>query len=153
MRLRNVPVTMGSPLFQDSDFGAYTLTEAWFPPHVELEPHTHPRAIFAVMIEGSFTNHIAGREYDCTPGSFWTEPLGERHSNRGGRAGARVFVVQPAPASMDTFESFTSLLSQVHWGRDGTATWRWTRGTCSWNCSAATSSRRSRSTRCCRRCS
>jgi AraC family transcriptional regulator len=119
MRFRPVPVTMGSPHFQDSDFGAYTLTEAWFPPHVQLEPHTHARAIFAVMIEGSFSNRIAGREYECTPGSFWTEPLGESHSNRGGTAGARVFVLQPAPGSVDSFGSFVPLLEQVHWGRHG----------------------------------
>lgn len=110
---------MGSPHFQDSDFGAYMLTEAWFPPHVELEPHTHGRAIFAVMIEGSFTNRIAGREYECTPGSFWTEPLGERHSNSGGAMGARVFVVQPTCANSENFAAFKTLLDQVHWGRHG----------------------------------
>jgi AraC family transcriptional regulator len=94
-----------------------SVTDAWFPPNALLEPHTHARAIFAVMLTGSFSNRIAGREYDCTPASYWTEPLGEKHSNRGGRMGARVVVVQPDPASVDLFAPFENLLNGVRFGR------------------------------------
>lgn len=120
MRARHVPVTMGSPRFRVADTGACSVVDAWFPPNAILEPHTHPRPIFAVMLAGSFCNQIAGRQYDCTSASFWTEPLGEKHANRGGSMGARVFVVQPDPARTDVFEPFARLVDEVHFGRQGT---------------------------------
>jgi len=116
---RHVPVTMGSPRFRVADAGLFSVTDAWFPPGARLEPHTHARAIFAVMLGGSFINHIAGREYDCAPASFWTEPLGEMHANRGGAAGARVFVVQADPHRASQLEPFAPLLNEVRYGRHG----------------------------------
>lgn len=120
MHIRHVPVTMGSPRFRVAEAGAFSITDAWFPPNAVLEPHTHDRAIFAVMLAGSFCNRIAGREYDCTPASFWTEPLGERHANRGGTAGARVFVVQPDPQRAQVVEPFAPLLDAISYGHNGT---------------------------------
>lgn len=120
MRARHVPVTMGSPRFRVADTGACSVVDAWFPPNAVLEPHTHPRAIFAVMLAGSFANQIAGREYDCTAASFWTEPLGEKHANRGGSRGAHVFVVQPDPCRADVFAPFASFVDSVRYGRLGT---------------------------------
>ncbi|MGQ0642373.1 MAG: helix-turn-helix domain-containing protein [Gemmatimonadaceae bacterium] len=114
---RHVPVTMGSPRFRVAEAGPFTVTDAWFPPNALLERHTHARAIFAVMLGGSFTNEIAGREYECTPASFWTEPLGEMHANRGGSAGARVFVVQPDPQRASVLEAFAPLLDEVRYRR------------------------------------
>jgi AraC family transcriptional regulator len=114
---RHVPVTMGSPRFRLAEAGAFRVTDAWFPAHAVLEPHTHDRAIFAVMLAGSFTNQIAGRVYECTPATFWTEPLGEKHANRGGAFGARVFVVQPEQHGTAPIEPFRPLLDQVRYGR------------------------------------
>jgi AraC family transcriptional regulator len=101
MRRRPVPVTMGSPRFRSLDTGGFLVTEAWFPPGAVLEPHTHERAIFAVMLRGSFDSRIARRRLECVPGSVWTEPREERHANYIGPAGARVLVVQPDPARED----------------------------------------------------
>jgi AraC family transcriptional regulator len=110
----NVPVTMGSPRFRTSATSGCTVTDAWFPPGVVLEPHTHERPIFAVMLDGSFDSAIAHRRLDCTPAAVWTEPREERHANYIGRAGARVLVVQPDPARSDLFAPFASLTDQVH---------------------------------------
>ncbi|MGH7712645.1 MAG: helix-turn-helix domain-containing protein [Gemmatimonadaceae bacterium] len=119
MHVRSVPVTMGSPRFRIADAAMCSVTDAWFPPNAVLEPHTHPRAIFAVMLAGSFSNRIASRDYECAPASFWTEPLGEKHANRGGSLGARVFVVQPDPQRVAIFEPFTSLFDTVQHGCHG----------------------------------
>ena len=120
MHIRHVPVTMGSPRFRVAEAGAFSITDAWFPANTVLEPHTHARAIFAVMMAGSFSNRIAGREYDCTPASFWTEPLGEKHANRGGTAGARVFVVQPDPERAHVMQQFAPLLDAIRYGHNAT---------------------------------
>jgi AraC family transcriptional regulator len=114
-RQRHVPVTMGSPRFRTLEATGCTVTEAWFPPNADLPPHTHDRPIFGVMLNGAFDSEIANRTLDCPPGSMWVEPLGERHSNRIGRTGARVLVLQPAPAS---FEAFTGFLDSVQHARN-----------------------------------
>jgi AraC family transcriptional regulator len=72
------------------------------------------------MMAGSFSNRIAGREYECTPASFWTEPLGEKHANRGGTAGARVFVVQPDPERAHVVQQFAPLLDAIRYGHNAT---------------------------------
>ena len=117
---RHVPVTMGSPRFRTAETGLCTVTDAWFPPNSVLERHTHARAIFAIMLAGSFTNRIVGRDFDCMGASFWTEPLGEPHANRGGTAGARVFVIQPDNDKSAEFAPFAGLLGEVSYGRHGT---------------------------------
>ncbi|MGH7568203.1 MAG: helix-turn-helix domain-containing protein [Gemmatimonadales bacterium] len=90
------------------------MTEAWFPPGAVLEPHTHDRMIFAVMLEGSFHTLIAHRRLECIANTVWTEPLAERHANRVGSAGARVLVVQPQPDRGELFGAFQRLLEEVH---------------------------------------
>lgn len=113
-RQRHVPVTMGSPRFRTLEATGCTVTEAWFAPNADLPPHTHDRPIFGVMLAGAFDSEIANRTLDCPPDSFWVEPLGERHSNRIGRDGARVLVVQPELAS---FASVAGFLDSVHHAR------------------------------------
>jgi AraC family transcriptional regulator len=114
MRRANVPVTMGSAHFRTAATAACAVTDAWFPPGAVLEPHTHERTIFAVMLDGSFDSAIGGRRLDCTPATVWTEPREERHANYIGRAGARVLVVQPDPARSDLFGPFAALTDEIH---------------------------------------
>lgn len=119
MRRSNVPVTMGSPRFRTFATSGCTVIDAWFPPSVVLEPHTHDRTIFAVMLDGSFDSAIAHRRLDCTPTTVWTEPREERHANYIGRVGAHVLVVQPDPRRADLFGPFTALTDEVRWLRHG----------------------------------
>jgi AraC family transcriptional regulator len=105
---------MGSPRFRTAATTGCTVTDAWFPAGAVLEPHTHDRTIFAVMLDGSFDSAIARRRLDCTPAAVWTEPREERHANYIGRSGAHVLVVQPDPARPDLFASFAKLTDEVH---------------------------------------
>lgn len=113
MKRTAVPVTMGSPRFRSVDTGRCLATEAWFPPHAQLPPHTHDRSIFAVMLGGGFRSEIAGRSLECDPCSIWTEPCEERHANYVGREGALVLVVQPDSTETGMFEPFRRLTSEV----------------------------------------
>jgi AraC family transcriptional regulator len=105
---------MGSPRFRTLATSGCSVTDAWFPPGSVLEPHTHERTIFAVMLDGSFDSAIAHRRLECTPSTVWTEPREERHANYVGNAGAHVLVVQPDPVRVDLFESFSTLTGEVH---------------------------------------
>ena len=114
MASRCVPVTMGSPRFTTRAVDAFEITEAWFPPAAVLEPHVHGRAIFGVMLEGSFEHRFTGRTYACPPGTVLTEPAEEKHANRMERAGAHLLVVQLDPSRADLLRCSGPLLDRVH---------------------------------------
>jgi AraC family transcriptional regulator len=105
---------MGSPRFTTREVGAFEITEAWFPPAAFLEPHVHGRAIFGVMLEGSFEHRFPAHSYACTPGTVLTEPAEEKHANRMERAGAHLLVVQLDPSRADLHRSLRPLLDRVH---------------------------------------
>jgi AraC-like DNA-binding protein/quercetin dioxygenase-like cupin family protein len=112
------PVSMGSPRFHTMDTGAFRITQAWFPPGAALEPHTHDRAILAVMLDGSFTTRIGARQFECVASTAWTEPCEERHANYVGALGARVVATQPNLARKDLIEPFARMLDEPHCERD-----------------------------------
>ena len=114
----HVPVTTGSAGFRTLDTGSSLITRARFPAATTIEPHTHDRPIFAVMLSGGFQSAIAHRRLDCAPMSLWTEPAGEVHANYIGRSGATVVITQPDPTLVDVFAPFARLLEEVHFGRD-----------------------------------
>ena len=118
MRQPAVPVTMGSPWFRTMSTRACLFTEARFSASDVLHPHSHNRPIMAVMLEGSFDTAIAGRRYECVPGSSWTEPCEERHANYIGLRGARVLVMQPDPNAKESFELIERLIEDVVRVRD-----------------------------------
>lgn len=94
----HVPVTMGAGHASEQDLGPWHVIEARFPAGRRLEPHTHDRVTFAVMLAGSFDLHIGGKRLSCPPGTVFTEPAGETHANVMGSRGAHVVVMQPDPA-------------------------------------------------------
>ena len=114
----HVPVTTGSAGFRTLDTHTSLVTHARFPANAVIEPHTHDRPIFAVMLSGGFQSAIANRRLECSPASFWTEPAGDVHTNYIGRTGARVIIVQPDPALSDVVAPFSQLLEIVNFARD-----------------------------------
>jgi AraC family transcriptional regulator len=114
MQSQPVPVTMGTERFRSLETDSYRVTEAWFPAGSVLEPHTHERAIFAVMLRGGFRTRMAHRTLACDPGCAWTEPLGEKHANYVGAHDAHVVVVQPAPGNEALLRPIARLLDGIH---------------------------------------
>lgn len=114
----DVPVSMGSPRFRSIEAEGFIVTEAWFPSGAVLEPHTHDRAILAVMLYGGFSTDIGARTLACEQSYAWTEPLGERHANYVGRQGAHALVIQPERGRDELTEPFAHLLDRVHLFRD-----------------------------------
>jgi AraC family transcriptional regulator len=108
-----VPVTMGSPRFLTRDLESLRVIEAWFPPRAVLQPHTHDRSVFAMMLYGGFETRIGARSLQCPPGSSWTEPNAEKHTNHVGRGGAHVLVIQPNDRHAELFEPMRRLLDEV----------------------------------------
>lgn len=120
---------MGSHDWTTTEVGPFRVTDAWFPPGAELPAHTHDRPCMGVTLEGSFDLTFPGQLFECAPTSVSIEPLGERHSNRIGNAGAHLLVLQPDPGASELLRPCENLLSRVthrrHPGVAGDA-WRLT---------------------------
>lgn len=110
MPSRFVPVTLGSPKFDTLEVGRFRVTDARFPPELELAPHVHERPILAVILEGSWDEAFRTRTFSCEPNTVLTEPAGERHANRFQRAGARVLVVEVDPLDEELLAPCAALL-------------------------------------------
>jgi AraC family transcriptional regulator len=110
---RHTLVTMGSPSFRRVHAPTVEVVSAWFPPHARLASHTHAQAVFGIMLEGSFSTRILGRDVDYRAAGVWTEPAEERHANTAGHAGAHVIVVQPAANAPDLAHDCRRLLDEV----------------------------------------
>lgn len=113
MRPKSVPVTMGSPRFHTVEIEGLGITEAWFPPGAYLPPHIHDRAIFCVMLEGSFDVVFRSKTLACPPTAIHTEPLAERHANRIEGAGAHVLVLQPDPGREQLLRPWAPVLDRI----------------------------------------
>jgi AraC family transcriptional regulator len=113
MKQKPVPVSMGSERSSTVALKDFHVTDARFPPGALLEPHVHERATFGVMVEGSFDLSFPSRTYACTPGIVFTEPAEDRHANRIGRAGARVFIIQPDLDSAELLRPCGRVLDRI----------------------------------------
>ena len=110
---RHALVTMGSPSFREIRTPLVEVVSAWFPPNAKLASHTHAKAVFGVMLDGSFRTRIMNRDVDYVASGAWTEPAEERHTNVAGKSGARVLIVQPGAAAGGMAETCRDLLEQL----------------------------------------
>ena len=112
-RSRHALVTMGSPSFRHLHASTVDIVSAWFPPNARLDSHTHARAVFGVMLDGSFHTRILSRDVEYRPAGAWTEPAEERHANVAGTRGARVLIVQPSAQAGDLPDAHRTLLDEI----------------------------------------
>jgi AraC family transcriptional regulator len=126
MLKRHIPLTLGSSRSRTLDVGPFNATEVWFPAGLVLPPHLHERVSFAIILEGGFDVLFGRKSYPCPPATVFTEPLGEKHSNRLGPGGAHVLVLQPDHGQVDLFQPCRSIFDQVsHFQHQGIAGISW----------------------------
>lgn len=85
------------------DFGLVEAAEAWFASDLALPSHRHDHVQLVVVLEGALDLMLGGTRYTCTPGTVFTEPAGDRHSNAFGSAGGHVVIIKPHPDRADVF--------------------------------------------------
>lgn len=115
---------MGSNRFLTREISSLQITLATFPPKAFLEAHVHDRPTFAIILDGGFdldftSPAIRRAHLPSPPGSIFTEPAGERHSNQVGSTGARVLVVQPDLEDAVLPTRCVALLNRINHFRDG----------------------------------
>lgn len=107
-----VPITMGSASFVAKELSGVIVNALCFPPTLHLQPHTHDRPVFGVMLDGSMRGRLGHRRYECARHTVFTEPAGERHDNYFGKRGGRIIAVLPDTTSEDAFGPFSRLLGK-----------------------------------------
>jgi AraC family transcriptional regulator len=83
--------------------------------------HTHARALFGIMLRGSFVTHIAHRRFDCSPNTSWVEPREEKHANYVGSKDATTLVVLPDPDRLQELEIFNAFFDRLYYHPDPAA--------------------------------
>jgi AraC-like DNA-binding protein len=103
---------MGTPRFRTADHGGFQLTDAWFPPGLELAPHEHERTVVAVTLQGEWDSVMQRRPYACAAATVLIEPAGERHANHFA-SGTHVLILQPEAARCDGLGAAGRLLHRA----------------------------------------
>lgn len=112
MRLDYSPVTLGKQVKQ-MDAGAFALTEAVYPPKLQLPRHAHSCATISFILKGSCTETVGNSAHECGPFGPILKPPGAVHSNRYGRAGARCLLIEIKPNSLERIRSFSGIADQI----------------------------------------
>ena len=107
-----VPVHTGTPRFRTADHGGFQLTDAWFPPKLEIAPHEHERTVVAVTLQGEWDSVMLRRPYACAAASVLIEPAGERHANHFA-TGTHVLILQPEASRCDGLGAAGRLLHRA----------------------------------------
>src|SRR5688500_3712586 len=83
-----VAVSFGAATLRRVDSGGFLVSEVAFPPALSLPRHHHERACLTVMVDGVFSERIAGRDVGCVRGSILAKPPHEPHSDLFGVSGS-----------------------------------------------------------------
>ncbi len=90
-------VSAGASFVRRHDVTLGRLSALRFPPNLDLEPHHHPQATIAVVLEGGFAGRYRARELDCLARTVIVEPAGEQHANRFGGDETSILTVSLEP--------------------------------------------------------
>jgi AraC family transcriptional regulator len=74
--------------------GDFRLTDTTHPPALRLARHAHAWPAATFVLEGSFTETLAGVAFPCGPSSVLWKPAREPHADRYGPRGARCLIVE-----------------------------------------------------------
>jgi AraC family transcriptional regulator len=95
------------------DAGAFALTEAVYPPTMQLPRHAHSCATISFVLKGSCTETIGNSVYECAPFGTILKPPGEVHSNQYGRAGAKCLLIEIKPPGLESIRTFSGIVDQI----------------------------------------
>lgn len=119
-------IRQGSGQLVGVDVGKFRVSDAFFPPQLRLDSHYHPRACFAVVLEGSVDKVFHTKEYALPTSTVVTMPPEERHRDQFEDAGAHMLVVEPAPDTEELLRPCAGLLDRInHFQHGGVLSIAW----------------------------
>ncbi len=112
------PITLGTRL-KTAEVAGFVLTETTHQPNHHLSRHNHELTNIAFVLNGSFTEVLDRRSFDCHPQSLLIKPAGEAHANRYGRTGMRCLLVEFQRHRLESLHSWSQALNEVRHIRGG----------------------------------
>lgn len=91
--------TLGTQINRTS-VGGFVITEAYNAPFVSLPSHAHELASITFLLSGSCEETLGSSRKTMSDCCAITKPPGAEHSNRYGRTGARVLIIEAEPEKL-----------------------------------------------------
>src|SRR5687767_5930334 len=112
------PITLGKKL-KSLEIDGFVFTETVHKPSQTLARHYHEHANIAFILNGSFTEMLDRRLFECSPQSLIIKPAGEAHANHYGRGGMHCFLIEVKPQKVESLYSLSKILDEVNHVRGG----------------------------------
>ena len=106
------PITLGERL-KTVNAAGFVLTETTHQPNHKLRRHKHELANIAFTLNGSFTEILDKRRFECASQSLIIKPAGEAHANEYGRSGVRCFLIEVQPQRLESLHPLSNVLNRV----------------------------------------
>lgn len=110
---RYSPITLGDKI-RSCEIGGLVFTETAHKPNQTLPRHFHEQANIAFIINGSFTEIVDRRTFECGPQSLMIKPAGEAHANRYGRAGMHCLLIEAQPQKLESLHPVAKAFTRVN---------------------------------------
>ena len=112
------PITLGEKLI-NLEIDDFAFTETVHKPNQRLARHYHEHANIAFILNGSFTEILDRRSFECSPQSLVIKPAGEAHANHYGRSGMHCFLIEVKPQKVKSLRSLSKTFDQINHVRGG----------------------------------
>lgn len=106
------PITLGQNL-KSFDINGLVFTETAHKAGQRLPRHYHENANIAFILNGSFTEVLDRRRFECNSHSVIVKPAGEAHSNQYDRGGLHCFLIEVEPERLESLHSLSKVFSGV----------------------------------------
>ena len=116
--LRFSPITLGEKL-KSLEIDGFAFTETMHKPNQTLAKHYHEHANIAFILNGSFTEILDRRSFECSSQSLIVKPAGEVHANHYGSGGMHCFLIEVKPQKVKSLYSLSKTFDRVNHVRGG----------------------------------
>jgi AraC family transcriptional regulator len=90
--------------------GGFELSERIQPPDWTLLNHAHESPTIGIVLQGSCTEIVGKRYWDCVPRTLQVIPAGENHALKFGKASVRCLMVEVSAQRHESVRQFSSIL-------------------------------------------
>ena len=106
------PITLGEKL-KSFEINGLVFTETAHKASRRLPRHYHEHANLAFILNGSFTEVLDRRSFDCNSHSVIVKPAGEAHANQYDRSGTHCFLIEVEPERLASLHSLSQVFNRV----------------------------------------
>lgn len=97
-------------LLRRREVGGITLTECAYPPGLRMPKHEHEPAYFSLVLRGSYTETIGGKQLSATPSALVAHPPERAHAVAFDQSEVRIFRAEVKPRWLERLSEYSFTL-------------------------------------------